>query len=56
MESTNKLIKLDSEKGILKGGFAVLTLNQLDKLKGGNATGDVNMGNCGNCGCTNLGC
>ena len=55
---TTKLIKLDSEKVIFKGGFTVLSLDQLDKLKGGlrSTYGDVNAGNCSNCGCTNVGC
>ncbi len=58
MKTTEKLIKLGSEKGIFNGGFSVLTIGQLDKLKGGMSgmTGDLNAGNCGNCGCTNVGC
>ena len=35
MSSLHNLEKLDSERGILKGGFSVLTLSQLDKLRGG---------------------
>jgi len=54
MKLANKLIKLDSETGFLKGGFSVLSLSQLDKLRGGLKEYSVNMGNCGNCGCTNL--
>lgn len=60
MNSTNKLAKLISEDGVFKNGFSVLSVNQLDKLKGGIGVGrpggDLNAGNCGNCGCTNVGC
>ncbi|MEA4981105.1 MAG: hypothetical protein VB066_00170 [Paludibacter sp.] len=57
MNSTNKLAKLHAEDGIFKNGFTVLSVNQLDKLKGGiRPGGNLNAGNCGNCGCTNVGC
>lgn len=61
MKSINKLTKLNTEDGVFKNGFTVLSVNQLDKLKGGfgggvRPTGDLNAGNCGNCGCTNVGC
>ena len=41
----NKLEKLSSENGVLKGGFASLTTIQLSKLKGG--SGDTNYFQCG---------
>lgn len=57
MKSTNKFAKLYAEDGIFKNGFTVLSVNQLDKLRGGiKPTGNLNAGNCGNCGCTNMGC
>lgn len=61
MNATNKLKKLYAENGVFRNGFNVLSVNQLDKLKGGlNITkppvGDLNAGNCSNCACTNIGC
>ena len=37
MNSNNKLSKLRTENGILKGGFATLSTNQLEKIKAGTA-------------------
>lgn len=60
MNLTNKLAKLHAEDGVFKNGFTVLSVNQLGKLKGGfgngRPIGDLNAGNCSNCGCTNIGC
>lgn len=60
MNSTNKLEKLYAKDGVFKNGFTVLSVNQLDKLKGGinndRRVGDLNAGNCSNCGCTNISC
>jgi|GEM_PF-4575046 len=38
----------DAENGMMTGGFATLSSNQMLKLKGG--TDGSNNGNCGNCG------
>ena len=62
MRTLHNLVKLVSERGILKGGFSVLTLSQLDKLRGGcvssenkpnagNCSNSSNCGNCYNCAC-----
>ena len=56
MRSLRNLVKLDSERG-----FSVLTLSQLDKLRGGikdvnGSCPTVNVHNCGNCTCTNISC
>jgi len=59
MEATNKLIKLSSEKGIFKGGFAALTTTQLLRLKGGSGEGGNNCicgGNNCKCGGNNCNC
>ncbi|GEM_PF-3157709 len=46
MKTSNKLTKLSQEDGILKGGFASLTMSQICKIKGG-GSGDGNS----NCTC-----
>jgi hypothetical protein len=35
MNSNNKLSRLRTENGVLKGGFATLSINQLEKIKAG---------------------
>jgi len=53
MDLTNKLSKLRSENGVFKGGFTSLSLNQLDKLRGGSGTNYVQCScNNNNCKCT----
>lgn len=53
MDLTNKLSKLRSENGVFKGGFTSLSLNQLDKLRGGSGTNYVQCScNNNNCSCT----
>lgn len=58
MESTCKISKLLAENGILNGGFSIMTPDQLLKLKGGLHLPRTNMNifNCGNCGCINIRC
>ncbi len=53
MGNMNKLARLSSENGILKGGFTTLTITQMTKLKGG--SGDDGKSNycTNNCACQN---
>ena len=52
MGNMNKLARLSSENGILKGGFTTLTITQMTKLKGG--SGDSGVNYCtNNCTCKN---
>jgi len=60
METLNKLTKLSKEEGLLKGGFATLSVSQISKLKGGgsgdNGTNTNCMCNGNNCKCNGNNC
>ncbi len=59
MKTSNKLTRLSKEEGILKGGFAALTVSQISKLKGGGSSGSTGN-NClcygDNCKCQGNNC